>query len=359
MQLLILSTYLAYLWFVIQRDREYRLILKNGGADKKKNTQSGAAVTIAGPSTTPVDSMISATMGNIQRNNSDQPVPSQSTVNNDNSVIMRNSVVMEANKMYQSYMSSNNDPDLQNTIVMHSIDDEDSKPTPTLSQPQIVENVIRRASTGKNYHSRPFLRKFWAYFKQSNPIINTWRYYLRLQPRWTRALYSLIAIELQIIITLVVHERQLMGTNPSPMVTLSTILMTSLTSYCLSYTFLARYLSASIPSSLSDTSRSQREVQKHLKRLRKESRTKQKYLFTLTLVITLITFSQIHTLPTQALKGFVLSIVLMLAVYDVIMALGMTVMHKGAIAEKQWAVKGLQWVERVKVWKVKSPIYYM
>ena len=35
---------------------------------------------------------------------------------------------MEA-KMFQSYMSSNNDPDLQNTIVMHSTDDDNSDVT--------------------------------------------------------------------------------------------------------------------------------------------------------------------------------------------------------------------------------------
>ena len=36
MQMLILIIFITYLWFVIKRDRQYRLDLKNGGIDKKK-----------------------------------------------------------------------------------------------------------------------------------------------------------------------------------------------------------------------------------------------------------------------------------------------------------------------------------
>ena len=39
--------------------------------------------------------------------------------------------------------------------------------------------------------TRPFHLKLWAYFKQSNPLLNTWRYYLRLHPRWIRSLIVL------------------------------------------------------------------------------------------------------------------------------------------------------------------------
>lgn len=48
--------------------------------------------------------------------------------------------------------------------------------------------------------TRPFGRKFWAYFKQANPLVNSWRYYLRLQPRWTRACYLLIAFQANLLV---------------------------------------------------------------------------------------------------------------------------------------------------------------
>jgi hypothetical protein len=48
--------------------------------------------------------------------------------------------------------------------------------------------------------TRPFHRKFWGYFKQGNPIINTWKYYMRLQPRWTRACFILIAFQINLLI---------------------------------------------------------------------------------------------------------------------------------------------------------------
>lgn len=47
-------------------------------------------------------------------------------------------------------------------------------------RPSVAIEGLKIEEKGSKGLSRPFGKKFWAYFKQSNPIINTWRYYMRL-----------------------------------------------------------------------------------------------------------------------------------------------------------------------------------
>ena len=97
---------------------------------------------------------------------------------------------------------------------------------------------------------------------------------------------------------------------------------------------------------------------KTLKLLQKESLKKQKYLFTLVFTVTVFTFYGIEQMriPLGSLGP---AILLMLLVYDGILAIAQTMLYKLALTEGRLAGRALLWVDLVKVWKVKSPIYYM
>jgi hypothetical protein len=55
---------------------------------------------------------------------------------------------------------------------------------------------------------RPFGRKVWAYLKQSNPPLNTWRYYMRLEPRWTRATLIYLSLQANLLSTFLLKKYQ-------------------------------------------------------------------------------------------------------------------------------------------------------
>ena len=56
---------------------------------------------------------------------------------------------------------------------------------------QETEGMISIAQS--KIKSRGFLRIAWGQYKQSNPFINTWRYYNRMLPRWVRSMIILAA----------------------------------------------------------------------------------------------------------------------------------------------------------------------
>lgn len=173
---------------------------------------------------------------------------------------------MSVNRMmYQSYMSSNNDPDLQNTVVMESmidIDMMDNKPpqinpinddilggNPFSLAPGIIKSPYNSMNEPIKHHSRPFMRKFWAYLKQSNPLINTWRYYLRLQPRWTRAMHVLNSVQLYFVAFTFINKYHITADATLP-ISMASVIVTSLMAYLISFNVMARLLSSTIPVSI-------------------------------------------------------------------------------------------------------------
>ena len=65
---------------------------------------------------------------------------------------------------------------------------------------EALDNGLQQETEGRirivesKMQSRGFLRIAWGQYKQSNPLINTWRYYNRMMPRWVRSMIILAAI---------------------------------------------------------------------------------------------------------------------------------------------------------------------
>ena len=65
---------------------------------------------------------------------------------------------------------------------------------------EALDNGLQQETEGRirivesKMKSRGFLRIAWGQYKQSNPFINTWRYYNRMLPRWVRSMIILAAI---------------------------------------------------------------------------------------------------------------------------------------------------------------------
>jgi hypothetical protein len=63
-----------------------------------------------------------------------------------------------------------------------------------------LDNGLQQETEGRirifesKMKSRGFLRIAWGQYKQSNPFINTWRYYNRMLPRWVRSMIIFAAI---------------------------------------------------------------------------------------------------------------------------------------------------------------------
>ena len=60
---------------------------------------------------------------------------------------------------------------------------------------ELSSSVAFNQDDAQKNNGRTYLEKWWQYMKQSCPVINTYRYYFRLEPRWTRALYIYIGIQ--------------------------------------------------------------------------------------------------------------------------------------------------------------------
>ena len=75
-------------------------------------------------------------------------------------------------------------------LAKKKLKDSTDKPTVELSS-----SVAFNQDDTQKKNGRTFIEKWWQYMKQSCPVINTYRYYFRLEPRWTRALYIFIGIQ--------------------------------------------------------------------------------------------------------------------------------------------------------------------
>lgn len=52
----------------------------------------------------------------------------------------------------------------------------------------------------RRFKSRSFIRKSISFFKQANPIFNTWKYYMRLLPRWVRLFLIQFSVQFNLIL---------------------------------------------------------------------------------------------------------------------------------------------------------------
>eukprot|EP00347_Sterkiella_histriomuscorum_P015234 403357802 len=224
----------------------------------------------------------------------------------------------------------------------------------------------------RRFKPRSFIKKTFAFYKQCNPVINTWKYYMRLLPRWVRAFLILLTIECDIILVVLSFQIAKLKFNyddqdsPKLFYQLNITFISSLVSFSLLY-IATKFISISVASKISPAKNSL-DVIKKLKLIRKRSGQYQRALFFIASLISILallistTQTTILTIP-QDYHNFritftltlMFSMFLILIGYDIIYAVIYTILYK--MAKKSSKIRMVfLFVNKQRAWKVKRPV---
>ncbi|CDW78168.1 UNKNOWN [Stylonychia lemnae] len=233
----------------------------------------------------------------------------------------------------------------------------------------------QQQNSKRRFKPRSFVKKAYSFYKQSNPLFNTWKYYMRLMPRWVRAFLILLTIEYNIIMVVLLYKAAIerFGYDEDISVskwwtTMEISILASISSYIILF-LSTKCLSISVAQKIS-SAKDSLDVIKKLKDIRRISGFYQRVLFFLSCSISIvglfITTTQTTILNVQNdYQNFrihftvttLFSLWFLLIGYDIAYSIIYTSIYK--LAKNNLKLRQLfLFINKQRAWKVKRPVNF-